>query len=82
MKNEFAFLQKEFELYEKNEKWFNLNHKLFEKKYRKMFIAVTKPEKILVKENLDELVKELEKKKKINYAFITSIPPKGVASIL
>ena len=82
-KTELKSLQKEFGLYGENEKWFSLNHKTFEKKYRKKFIAVTKPEEFLVKEDLGELIKELEKKKKIlESAFITSIPPKGVASIL
>ncbi|GAH04412.1 unnamed protein product [marine sediment metagenome] len=49
--------------------------------FLKFFNVITKP--FLVKENLGELIEELEKEEKIlESAFITSIPPKGVASIL
>jgi hypothetical protein len=69
-------------LYKKNQEWFNSNHKAFEKKYRSNFIAVIEPKNFIVDKNLDKLIKELVKRKKLNHAFITSIPPKGVASIL
>lgn len=71
-----------FEKYTKNERWFNKKSKEFERKYRQKFIAVIAPEKFLVSDDLNDLITELEKKKKMEYAFITSIPPKGVASIL
>ena len=82
MKTEIKCLKSTFEQYEKNENWFSANLKEFEKNHREKFIAVVSPNKFIVKDNLDDLIAELEKKKFLDYAFITSIPPKGVASIL
>ena len=82
MEVDLKFLQKTFEKYEKNEEWFSANFKEFEKNHREKFIAVISPKEFIVKDNLDDLLKELEKKKILEYAFITSIPPKGIASIL
>ena len=81
-KTKFDYLKTSFKKYEKNENWFSVNSKIFEKNYREKFIAVISPDKFIVKDNLDDLITELEKKKYLEYAFITSIPPKGVASIL
>ena len=75
-------LKTSFKKYEKNENWFSVNSKTFKKNYREKFIAVVSPNKFIVKDNLDDLITELEKKKILDYAFITSIPPKGLASIL
>ena len=82
MKTEIKCLKSTFEKYEKNENWFSANFRKFEKNHRKKFIAVISPNKFVIKDNLDDLINELEKKKYLEYAYITSIPPKGVASIL
>lgn len=80
-KAELKSLQLTFEQYGKNESWFNANFEEFEKNYREKFIAVISPGRFLVKDNLDGLLKEIEKKKLLESAFITSIPPEDVASI-
>lgn len=72
-----------FEIAERNEKYANAHYDEFEQKYRNKFLAIKDQKILIVKEDGEELLNILEKEGiDINTVFITSIPPKGVASIL
>ncbi len=72
----------DFEKFERNEEWFSKNFQKIEEKYRDKFLAILAPGKIMADVNLENLLDRVEKKGKIESAFVTAIPPKGVASIL
>ncbi|MCS4540943.1 MAG: DUF5678 domain-containing protein [Euryarchaeota archaeon] len=72
-----------FEINEKNEEWLNTHYKEFEQKHGSKFLAIKDQRVLAVEDKIEKLLDFLEKKGvDINQVFITSIPPKGVASIL
>lgn len=71
-----------FEEFERNEEWFSVNFKKLEKRYRNRFLAVLAPDLVVSDTDLGILFKKIKKKGNTESAFITAIPPKGVAAIL
>ena len=72
-----------FEQHEKDEEWFNANYNKLKREQGSKFFAIKDRKPIAIDEDIEKLLKTLEKKKiDINLVFITSIPPEGVASIL
>ena len=76
-------IKKLFEIHEKNEEWFSAHYEELNQKYGSKFFAVTDQKVVAVEEEMERLLDVLKKKGiDINLVFISSISPKGVASIL
>lgn len=72
-----------FETHEKNEQWFSDHYKELRQKYGSKFFAIKDQDVIFAEEEMEKLLDILEEKGiDINQVFVTSISPKGVASIL
>ena len=72
-----------FKMHEQNEDWFNLHYKELKEKYENKFIAIKDKKIIFIEDEIEKLLENLEKEGiNIDEVFITSIPPKGMASIL
>lgn len=68
---------------EEEENYFNLHYEDFLKRYKGLILAIKDKEVIETDENLERLLRKLEKKGiKISEAFITSLPKESVAFIL
>ena len=68
---------------EENEGWFYTNLKELSEKYGGKFFAIKDKNILIATDAIDEIPSFLEKKSiDVNQVFITSITPKGVASIL
>jgi len=71
------------ETFERNEEWFSAHYEELQKKYEDMFLAIKDQKDIVASEKIEDLLNELKAKgEDIDLIFITSFPPKGVASIL
>jgi len=69
--------------FRRNEEWLNSNYKTLREEYSGKVVAIVEPDKIIVKDNHEELVKELEKKGiDFESVAITNIPKKGHAAIV
>lgn len=69
--------------FHRNEEWLNSNYKSLRKEYSGKVVAIVEPDKIIVKDNHEELVKELEEKGiDFESVAITNIPKKGHAAIV
>jgi len=76
-------LLKDLKEYEKNAQWFNAVYPEIAKKYEGKTVAVRGQKVVIVKETLDETLKELESKKEdIGLVYIATIPEKAIAFIL
>jgi methylphosphotriester-DNA--protein-cysteine methyltransferase len=82
MEQESVEFPQYFEEFERNEEWFSKNSRKIEKKFRNKYLAVLAPNLIISDSDLDNLFKKIKKKGNLESAFITAVPPKGVASIL
>lgn len=72
-----------FEIHEKNEEWFNDHFAELKQKYGSKYFAIKDQNVLTTEDEIEKLLDFLEKNRiDINQVFITSIPPKGVASIL
>jgi len=72
-----------FKTFEKNEEWVNANYSELSKKYANKVIAVKDQKVILVKDNIDEILKELELKgESLENVYVTSILSEAIAFIL
>jgi len=71
------------ETFERSEEWFSANYEKLREKYEDKFLAIKDEKDIAANERIEALLKELKAKgEDIDRIFITSFPPKGVASIL
>ena len=69
--------------FRRNEEWLNSNYKSLREEYSGKVVAIVEPDNIIVKDNHEELVKELEKKGiDIESVAVTNIPKKGHAAIV
>ena len=72
-----------FKIHEENEGWFYTHLKELSEKYGGKFFAIKDKNILIATDSIDEILSFLEKEGvDVNQVFITSIPPKGVASIL
>ncbi len=69
--------------FHRNEEWLNSNYKKLREKYSGKVVAIVEPDRIIVKDSHDELVKELEEKGiDFESVAVTNIPKKGHALIV
>ncbi len=69
--------------FHRNEEWLNSNYKSLRKEYSGKVVAIVEPDRIIVKDSHDELVKELEEKGiDFESVAVTNIPKKGHALIV
>jgi len=69
--------------FRRNEEWLNSNYKTLREEYSGKVVAIVEPDNVIVKDNHEELVKELEKKGiDIESVAVTNIPKKGHAAIV
>jgi len=69
--------------FRRNEEWLNSNYKSLREEYSGKVVAIVEPDNIIVKDNHEELVKELEKKGiDFESVAVTNIPKKGHAAIV
>lgn len=70
-------------LFHSNEEWLNSNYEKLREKYSGKVVAIVEPDNIIVKDNHEELVKELEEKGiDLESVAVTNIPKKGHAAIV
>jgi hypothetical protein len=76
-------IERLFQIHEENEEWFNANFEEIRQKYGSKFFAIKDQDILIAEDKMETLLDLLEEKNiNINEVFITSIPPKGLASIL
>ena len=69
--------------FRRNEEWLNSNYKTLREEYSGKVVVIVEPDNVIVKDNHEELVKELEKKGiDIESVAVTNIPKKGHSAIV
>jgi len=69
--------------FRRNEEWLNSNYKSLREEYSGKVVAIVEPDNVIVKDNHEELVKDLEEKGiDIELVAVTNIPKKGDVAIV
>lgn len=76
-------LLKNLEIFEQNARWFSQNYSEIMKNYKGKTIAIKGQKIVVVKDSLNEVLKEFElKKEDIGSIYIATVPEKAIAFIL